>query len=57
MPAEDRLGLNERDRSPPTREQSRGDDKSKPVEIREPWTSCPSTENNDLVSEDDVLEE
>ena len=57
MPAEDRLGLDDCDAPAPTRQQSRGDEQSEPIETRDPWTACPSAENDDLVAEDGVLQE
>jgi len=57
MPAEDRLGLDDRDTPPPTRQQPRGDQESDAIEACEPWTSCVSTEDDDLVVQNGVLEE
>ena len=57
MLADDRLGLDDRDTPTPTRQQPRGDEESNAIEVREPWTSCLSPEDDDLVAEDGVLEE
>jgi hypothetical protein len=50
VPAENRLRLDDRDGVPPAGQESGGNQESKPVETRKPWTSCMSAENDELMA-------